>query len=71
MTEESFLEQLTDTLDTEEELGMALALKDLEEWDSLSVVSFIAMANASYGRQVTAEQVRKAGTVSDLYDLVK
>ena len=71
MTEESFLEQLTDTLDTEENIGMEMVLKDLEDWDSLSLVSFIAMANASYGKRITAEQIRKAVTVSDLYDLVK
>ena len=71
MTEKSFLEQLTDTLDTEEELGMEMTLEDLEDWDSLSLVSFIAMANASYGKRITAEQISKAVTVSDLYDLVK
>ena len=71
MAEKSFLEQLMDMLDTEEELGMEMVLKDLEDWDSLSLVSFIAMANASYGKRITAEQIRKAVTVSDLYDLVK
>ena len=44
---------------------------DIEEWDSLSLVSYIAMANSSYGKKINASEVRKAVTVQDLYDLVK
>ena len=36
MTEQEFLDILTDLLDTEENLTMETQLESLEEWDSLS-----------------------------------
>lgn len=71
MTEEKFLEQLTDLMDTETELTMATDLQDIEEWDSLSFVSFIAFANAEAGKKLTADQIRGAETVGDLYRLLQ
>lgn len=69
--EQKFIEELTETIDTEDKLTMDTVLADLEDWDSLSFVSFISMANASYGKKVAADQVREAVTVADLYQLVK
>ena len=69
--EQKFFEELTETIDTEETLAMDTVLEDLEDWDSLSFVSFISMANTSYNKKVSAEQVREAVTVADLYALVK
>ena len=47
MTKETFLEKMADILDAEEEISFDTELSGLEEWDSLSIVSYIAMANAS------------------------
>ena len=52
---EKFIEKMVDVLDSEEEITAETILSDLEEWDSLSVVSFMAMAK----------------TLKDLYELVK
>lgn len=68
---ENFIEKLVDVLDTEEEIKETTVLADLDEWDSLSLVSFIAMANAGYGKRVTPADVKAAETVQDLYDMVK
>lgn len=68
---EQFIEKMIDVLDTEEDINANTVLEDLEEWDSLSLVSFVAMANASYGKKVQAKDVRNAETIADLYDLVK
>ena len=46
-------------------------LGDIEEWDSLSVVSFIAMAKAVCGKMVERQSIVNAKTVSDLFKLVK
>lgn len=43
----------------------------IEEWDSLSVVSFIAMASSVFGKRVKPTDVNNARTVKDLYILVK
>ena len=71
MTEELFLEKLVNVLDTEDEITMDRQLEDMEEWDSLSIVSFMAMANTACGKHVTPAEVKAAKTVEDLYTLVK
>lgn len=71
LTMEQFLEKMADILDCEQEVTMETVLADLEEWDSLSLVSFMAMANAAYGKKVSPADVRMAKTIADLYDLVK
>lgn len=68
---EQFIEKMIDVLDIEEEITADTVLEDLEEWDSLSLVSFMAMANAAYGKKVIPADVKMAKTVSDLYELVK
>ena len=62
---------MIDILDCEQEITMETVLADLEEWDSLSLVSFMAMANAAYGKKVILTDVKMAKTVEDLYELVK
>ena len=71
MSEKEFLEKLTEVADTESLLTLDTELASIDEWDSLSLVSFLAMAEASYGKKISRDQVRKAITVSDLFQLVK
>ncbi|MCI7613589.1 phosphopantetheine-binding protein [Anaerovibrio sp.] len=71
MTKETFLEKMADILDAEEEISFDTELSGLEEWDSLSIVSYIAMANASCGMKVDVKKVREAVTIGDLYDLLQ
>lgn len=68
---EQFLKKMADILDCEQEVTMETVLAELEEWDSLSLVSFMAMANAAYGKKVSPADVKMAKTIADLYDLVK
>ena len=42
MTTKEFIEKLTDILDCEEKLTMETELSEIEEWDSLGVISFLA-----------------------------
>ena len=71
MTEEIFLEKMTEILDAEDEVTMATELDSLEEWDSLSVVSYVSMANAACGRKIEVKKVRDAVTLQDLYDMLQ
>ncbi len=45
-------------------------LKDLAAWDSLAVVSFIAMMHASLQYTIPAAKVKECRTISDLLALV-
>lgn len=71
MTKENFIERMTDILDAEDEISFNTNLGEIEEWDSLSIVSYIAMANAACGKKVDVKRVREAMTIQDLYDLLK
>ena len=71
MIKETFLAKMADILDAEEEISFDTELSGLEEWDSLSIVSYIAMANASCGMKVDVKKVREAVTIGDLYDLLQ
>ena len=71
MTKDTFIEKMADILDAEDEISLDTNLSDLEEWDSLSIVSYIAMANAACDKKVEVKRVREAVTIQDLYDLLK
>lgn len=72
MTEQEFIEKMQeDVLDTDAELSLDMILTDVEEWDSLSFVSFIAMAKESGFTDVNREVVNEAKTVKELFELVK
>lgn len=71
MTKEIFLERMADILDVEDEITLDTNLSELDEWDSLSIVSYVAMANAACGKKVDVKSVREAVTIQDLYDLLK
>ena len=46
-------------------------LRDFEAWDSLSVLSVIAMLDAKYGINVTSVQLKDVRTVADLWALAQ
>ena len=70
MTQEQFLEKLTDILDYEGELNCDMKLSEIEEWDSLSYISFLAYSK-TIGKDINIALVKSAETVQDLYNLVK
>lgn len=71
MTEQEFVKKMKDdVLDTERDISLDMVLNDMEEWDSLSFVSFIAMAKELGITRITRDAVNGAVTVRDLFDLV-
>ena len=68
---QAFLQTMTeDIIETDQELTMETALSDIEEWDSLALVSFIAMANTK-GKSLNKETIKNAATIRDLYELLQ
>ncbi len=70
MTVEEFKEQMLDVLNREEEVELDDKLEDIEEWDSLGYVAFLAMAAEFTEKNIRASDVRGAKTVRDLYNLI-
>lgn len=45
--------------------------RELDEWSSLTVLSIQAMIDEEYDVQLKADEMRKANTIKELYELVK
>ena len=71
MTEENFIEKLSDILCTDVVLNLDTELSKIEEWDSLSVVSFGALVNVETGKKADVKKINAAKTVKDSFDMVK
>lgn len=69
MTTEEFIKKLVDVMDTEEEINLSTKLADVEDWDSLSMVSFFSFCNSTLGIKLAPEQIKSAQTVEDLFKL--
>ena len=67
--EQLFMEKFSKLLDGEK-FTMETALKFLENWDSLASVDFLGLADEDFGKELDPMDVRTAGTVGDLFELV-
>jgi acyl carrier protein len=65
---EKFREQFDET--EPEEINAETRFRDLDEWGSLKGLLVMAMVSDEYGKQIKAEDIRKADTVEDLFNIV-
>ena len=72
MTEREKLAILADVLEMDEsEIHRSLVLDDCETWDSVAVLSVIAIINGQFNRFPSAAEIRQYKTVGDLMDAMK
>jgi acyl carrier protein len=67
---EDFLKKIAETLEAPG-LKETDDLTALPQWDSLAVLSLIAMFDADFGVNLPAGEVQKAGTALGLWSLVQ
>ena len=67
--EQLFVEKFSKLIDGEE-FTMDTELNYLENWDSLASVDFLGLADEVFGKELDPMDVRMAGTVGDLFELV-
>lgn len=70
MTQQEFLQKLSEMLEVDSALTGAEALSDLKIWDSVSVISFMAFADEECGILIAPKDIGKCSTVNDLFALV-
>ena len=70
MDKQEFYQRLAEILDVEE-VKPENMLKDFDGWDSLAILSVLALADAKYGVSIKAEEIRSVVTVEDLARLVE
>ena len=66
MTNEEFLTEMQDVLQTEEDLSLDTVLEDLDEWDSLSVMATMAFLEKNFGVKTTMKDYKEMMTVGDI-----
>lgn len=71
MSEKEKLELLEEIMDVEDSLKPDMALEDIEEWDSISVLALIAKVRELYGDNLTVEKAKNFKTVKDICDYLK
>jgi len=69
----TFLQHFADILDdTDASLIKADTLfRDLEEWDSLTALSLIAMVDEEYSAKLTGEDIKNSKSLLDIFEVVK
>ena len=72
MTNEQKIKTIEEILDLEEgTLTEETVLRDLEDWDSVAIISFIAMMDDEFDKIVKGSVVREQKTVADLMALME
>jgi len=71
MNRNEFLEKIKDILqyECEEELTYETNLLDLDEWDSISIISTVAFLDSNFGKKVTVQDLQNVDTVEDIAKL--
>ena len=68
MTKNDFLAKIVEILDSTEEVTFETTLSDIEEWDSITVISVAAFLD-SLGKKVTVDELKKVANVEELAKL--
>lgn len=70
MKTQDFIESIKDALEIDDEISLGTDLNDLPEYDSLAVLSLIALIDESFGVSLSAEQFKKVSTVESLKESI-
>lgn len=72
MSTEKKMELLAEILDVDAgDLSPETRLADLEEWDSIAALSFIAMMDEEFGKEFKGTDVRKLVTVQNALNVME
>ena len=72
MTRSEFLQSMDEMLELPQgTLTGSEPLDELENWDSVAMMSFIALVNSNNGMTLSPKQIVSCGTVDELLTLAK
>lgn len=72
MSNQEKLEKIAEIMDLEvEDLKEDALLDDYEEWDSVAVLSFIALMDEEFGKAVKGAEIKEYVTIKDVMDAMK
>lgn len=69
----TFLQNFADILDDTDAalIKQDTIFRDLEEWDSLTALSLIAMADEEYSVKLTGDDIRASNSLHDIFEIIK
>ena len=69
----NFLENFKEILDEPEEINLSpeTTFKDIDEWDSLTNLSLMAMVDSEYNVKLNADEINECKTLLSLFTLIK
>jgi acyl carrier protein len=71
MKKKDFFQELVECMEIEPvDIDEDTVFKDLEDFDSMAVMSIVAFADENFGETLTAEQLKNMKTVRDLMELI-
>ena len=65
---QNFLEILEDT--DPSLINPNTVFRDLEEWDSLTALSLIAMVDEEYSLKLTGDDIKKSVTLQEIFNII-
>ncbi|WP_419869188.1 phosphopantetheine-binding protein [Chryseobacterium sp. CT-SW4] len=65
-----FLKKLQEELEEDETLTVETQLKNLESYDSISLLTIIAFVDENFSKKIDAKQFKNIETVSDLMNVI-
>lgn len=68
MNKEDFLRKLKETIDTDADITENTLLENIEEWDSLSIMSCVAFFDSEFNKRLTFKDMKELKTVSDIIE---
>ncbi len=72
MTVQEKLQIIADALDTETtNVQPGVLLEDIEEWDSMGVISVISMLDKKFGVNLKVDEITALQTVDDILEYMK
>jgi len=66
---EQFYEKLKDILEVDT-ISLDDRIDSFDAWDSLSVLSIIALLDSDFGIRITADELEKFETIKDIVDYI-
>ena len=65
-----FFEELVEIFEVDEDITSETSLEEMEEYDSLAIMSLIAFIDENFEMTVSGEKLRELKTVTDLIALI-
>ena len=67
-----FIENFEEILDEPEKVNLCpeTNFKHIDEWDSLTNLSLMAMVDSQYNVKINADEIKKCETLQDLFTLI-